>query len=315
MDPDLISAISGAVGVAAATPVALLVARAQIRAMGHQAITAHQAVIDGAQIQTSAADDAQGREARRAAYIPFTAAAHELYELLRTHARRRDAGDLPQLYKEAAAVASRAAALVDLEGPDFLADLAHDVLRKCGKCMGVWKKANELIQAEDELSDLLTSHCQMDQYFVSRYVWDLRQEARKVPAPLREAAFKQVVRPNSRQSATTPQSQNPQAEAEINGHVETLRRVRQPLYEAIAQLPAPAEPPVQQAGKGLQSARYNAGLLTRYAITNAEEMTPLNRVNEPLKDLREAVSEFVKQARACLHEGGARRDGQTDPRP
>ncbi|MBA4867198.1 hypothetical protein H1V43_39160 [Streptomyces sp. PSKA54] len=304
MDPDLVSAISGAVGVAAATPVALLVARAQIRAVGQQAITAHQAV-DGAQIQTSAAEEAQAREARRTAYIPFTAAAHELYELLRTQARRRDAGDLPQLYRDAAAVASRAAALVDLEGPDFLADLAHDVLRKAGKCMDVWRKANELIQAEDELSDLLTSHCQIDQYFVSRHMWDLRQEARKVPAPLREAAFKQVVRPNSRQSGTTPQSQGSPAEAEIAGHVETLRRVRQPLYEAIGQLPAPVEPPVRWTGRGLQSARYNAGLLTRYAITNAEEMAPLNWVIGPLGELREAVSEFVKQARACLHEGSA----------
>ncbi|WP_330301586.1 MULTISPECIES: hypothetical protein [unclassified Streptomyces] len=40
----------------------------------------------------------------------------------------------------------------------------------------------------------------------------------------------------------------------------------------------------------------------RYAITNPDQVDPLHQVNPPLSELRNAVSEFVKQARACLLE-------------
>lgn len=296
MNPDFISAISGAVGVATATPVALLVARGQIRAMGQQAMMAHQAVIDGAQIQATAADQAQAREARRAAYIPFTAAAHELYELLNTRLRREDMGDLRQLYREGRAGASRAAALVDLEGPDSLADLAHDVLRKAASCMSARRQADQILDAQEELSELLSTHCQVDGLFVSSCVQALKRRARDVPESIREPVLREVLRPRS----------TVEGEAAITEHVGALRRAREQLDEAVARLPAPAEPAVPWSGQGLRSARSNLGRLVRYAIRNPNEMHPLHKVNTPLDDLRKAVSEFVKLARACLHEEAVR---------
>ncbi|MDH6499533.1 hypothetical protein [Streptomyces sp. SAI-149] len=291
MNPDFISAVSGAVGVAAATLVALLVARGQIRAMGEQAMMAHRAVIDGAQIQTAAADQAQAREARRAAYIPFTASAHELYELLRG-LHNRDVGDLRQSYREGRASASRAAALVDLEGPEFLADLAHDVLRQAQDCMSARRQVDQILDAQQELSDLLSTHCQIEEPFVAACVEELKITARNVPERLREPVFRKLTRRHS----------PVEDETALAEYVEALRGPRERLAEAVGRLPVSADGAVPWSGQGLRSARSNMGRLIRYAIMNPNERYPTHRVNSPLEKLQKAVAEFVRQARACLHE-------------
>lgn len=120
MSPEVITAAASLVGVALGLVGGVIAARIQARGAHAQAEATLRAALDTAQLQRATTLDQQIRDARRAVYARFLAAAHHCSSLVN---ELLDGSATPAITRDAETELGITRALVELEGPD---DLTHE---------------------------------------------------------------------------------------------------------------------------------------------------------------------------------------------